>query len=211
MDKIINNQGFHHIVENIFITLKHKDITSCLFINKSSNEILDDPNFWLRKWIIRGLSGKNLTDWRNAIQLSKNTKLESKMTRCLRKILKRDIFIDMPCFVDKKVVELFLNTDFVIPSPYQFRKMIISNEDMGIIQLATILRKTPNAPPKCFSFRLMETPLYCAMCMCKLDVIKILAPYETSTNIHTLVYEFTKNFNRIDNAATDALTPFMQN
>ena len=39
MDKIINNQGFHHIVENIFITLKHKDIIKILAPYESSTNI----------------------------------------------------------------------------------------------------------------------------------------------------------------------------
>ena len=206
MNKIINNQGFHHIVENIFITLKHKDITSCLFINKSSNEILDDPNFWLRKWIIRGLSGKNLTDWRNAIQLSKNTKLESKITRCLREILKRNIFIDVPCYIDKKVIEsrMFLNGDFVMPSLYQLMQIIYdnqNNEDMGIIQLATILMKNPNLPP--FG---SQAPLFWAISRRKIDIIKILAPYESSTNIHYILKEFVRNQDIID-----TLAPFEHN
>ena len=112
---------------------------SCQLINKSSNEILDDPNFWLRKW--------SLTDWRNAIQLSKNTKLESNITKYLRRIFKRNGFINVPCYIDKKAVELFLKTDFVInPSPSQFIDMILSG-DKGIIQLAIILMKNPNPPP----------------------------------------------------------------
>ena len=200
MDKIINSQGFLHIIEKIFLILKQEDLLSCQLINKSSNQILDDPNFWLRKWINRGLSGKNLTDWRNAIQLSKNTKLESKITRYLRRILKRSIFIDVPCYIDKKVVERYLNNGFVIPRPYQFIDMILEGE-METIQLAVILMKNPSA----LLFWVISHGHD------KLNIINILAPCASSTYICDLIDELRINEWMDYGIIINALAPFNKN
>ena len=112
----------------------------------------------------------------------------------------------MPCYIDKKVVEsrLFLNGDFVMPSLYQLMQIIFdnqNNEDMGIIQLATILMKSPNLPP--FG---SQAPLFWAISRRKIDIIKILAPYESSTNIHYILKEFVRNQDIID-----TLAPFEYN
>ena len=54
MDQIIRNPGFQHLTEKIFLNLPIKDLISLELVNKSSKEILDDPMFWIKKWILKG-------------------------------------------------------------------------------------------------------------------------------------------------------------
>ena len=148
MDQIISNPGFKHIAEKIFITLNYEDILSCRLINKSSNLILENPMLWLRQGILKGLSKKNQEDWISVIKLTKDTKLESNITKYLRRAFKKSFFVDVPCFIDQNVLEHFLNTDFEIPSNlYQYYHLAIdchrsSSEEYGKIQLMTTFRKT---------------------------------------------------------------------
>ena len=66
MEKIINNTGFQHLVEKVFLNLKHQELEICAVINQSSKQILDNPMFWLKKYVSKGMSKKNETDWTKA-------------------------------------------------------------------------------------------------------------------------------------------------
>ena len=61
LEEIINRPGLQHIAEEIFLNLDFRDIMACTEINKSCEEIIENPIFWLKKW--RGLSQKNHEDW----------------------------------------------------------------------------------------------------------------------------------------------------
>ena len=50
MEKIINNPGFQHLAENIFLNLNYEDLKKCQFINQSTKDIWKYPMFWI-KWI----------------------------------------------------------------------------------------------------------------------------------------------------------------
>ena len=115
MDQIVSNPGLQHIAEKIFITLNYEDILSCRLLNKSSNLILEDPMLWLWQGISKGLSKENQEDWINVIKLTKDTKLESNITKYLRRVAKKSFYADVPCFINQNVLEVFLNTDFEIP------------------------------------------------------------------------------------------------
>ena len=53
----IENPGFQHIVERIFLNLKYEDLLTCRLINKPTKLILDNPLIWLKKWRIQGNDG----------------------------------------------------------------------------------------------------------------------------------------------------------
>ena len=104
MDKIIQNPGFQHIVENILLNLDYKDLLECELINKSCQEILENPIFWLKKLALRGMSNKNQDDWYNAIQITKNLTVYGKklnLTQYLKKIMKNSHLTDIPCYIDQ--------------------------------------------------------------------------------------------------------------
>ena len=78
MENIINNPGFQHMVEKIFLNLNYEDLKACQLINQSANEILNDPMFWIRKFIQRGLSKENQKHWIKVIQSVKNSSSKEK-------------------------------------------------------------------------------------------------------------------------------------
>ena len=109
MDKIINNPGLQHITEDILLNLDFKKLQVCVFVNKNFEEILQNPIFWLKKWRLKGLSKENHAEWVKAIQLSKNKNLETNILAYIKKIIEVGHFVDVPCFIDEKVVEKFPN------------------------------------------------------------------------------------------------------
>ena len=70
MEIILNNPGFQHIAENVFLNLNHEKLETCRLVNEFCKDILDNPMFWLKKFIRRGLSKKNQIDWMAAIQIT---------------------------------------------------------------------------------------------------------------------------------------------
>ena len=70
MEKIINNPGLQHLAEKVFSNLELKDLEVCAMINQLSKQILDNPIFWLKKFVSRGMSKKNETEWAKAIKLA---------------------------------------------------------------------------------------------------------------------------------------------
>ena len=56
MESIITNPGLQHLAENIFWNLGFEDLKICRLINQSCLQILENPMFWLRKFV--GLKGK---------------------------------------------------------------------------------------------------------------------------------------------------------
>ena len=73
MEKIINNPGLQHLTENIFLNLDSTNLNKCQMINQSARQILENPMFWIKKLIQKGLSKKNQKDWIEAIQLETNS------------------------------------------------------------------------------------------------------------------------------------------
>ena len=63
MEKIINNPGLQHLAEKVFSNLELKDLEVCAMINQLSKQILDNPIFWLKKFVSRGMSKKNEIEW----------------------------------------------------------------------------------------------------------------------------------------------------
>ena len=68
LETFINNPGFQHLAEEIFGNLNYESLENCQQINQSSKEILENPLFWLKKFIRSGgLSKKNQDDWTKTI------------------------------------------------------------------------------------------------------------------------------------------------
>ena len=68
MENIINNPGLQHLTEKILWNLNYEDMEACRLINKSCKQILEDPFFWLRRFIqAGGLSTTNKDDWTKVI------------------------------------------------------------------------------------------------------------------------------------------------
>ena len=47
MEKILNNPGFQHLAENIFLNLSSTDLKKCQLINQWASQLLENPKFWI--------------------------------------------------------------------------------------------------------------------------------------------------------------------
>ena len=103
MENFINNPGLQHIAENVFLNLNHENLEKCRLVNESWKNILDNPMFWIKKFIRRGgLSKKNQIDWMAAIQITSNSDLEANILRYLKQISKNERVLDIPCYINKE-------------------------------------------------------------------------------------------------------------
>ena len=182
-ESIFNNPGLQHIAENIFCNLNHEDLEVCTTINQSCKKILDEPMFWLKKFIRRGLSIKDQLDWTKAIQLIKHTNLEKNVLLYLKKSSKNKRVVNLPCYINEKVV---MNSKKLIKKyrkPFNsrnFEKLFdaCDDGDEGIIQLLAPFMKYPNNPDE-----EGHTPIHLAIYF-KHDVpiVQILAPLAANLN-----------------------------
>ena len=94
MEKILQNPGLIHLAEDIFKNLSDEAVEICRYINQSSREILDNINFWLRKF--GNLSKDNQKEWKMVIQSVKKSKKEKAIISYLHWNLKEEA-VNVPC------------------------------------------------------------------------------------------------------------------
>ena len=104
MEKILKNPGLIHLAEDIFKNLSDEAVEICRYINQSSREILDNINFWLRKF--RNLSKDNQKDWKMVIQSVKKSKKEKAIISYLQWNLKKEA-MDLQCYTSPAVQDDF--------------------------------------------------------------------------------------------------------
>ena len=135
MENVIQNPGLQHITETILSNLNYESLQKCQIVNKSLEDLLGDPMFWLRKWRTqRGLSKENYDDWVKAIKLTRNTNVEANMKLYLEKVIKYGYVLDISCFIDSEAVEK--------SNEYTFERAI-KEKKLGILQILAI--KNPNS------------------------------------------------------------------
>ena len=105
LENLINNPGLQHLAENIFSNLNYQDTTACQLINQSSEVIINNPRFWLKKFIQKGMSKKNQNDWLKAIQLTKNTAFAKSICMYLKRSFCLAKISDVPCYVNEDIIE----------------------------------------------------------------------------------------------------------
>ena len=108
MERILKNPGLQHLAENLFWNLNYEELENCRLINESSRHILDNPMFWIKKFIRRGLSKKNQADWTQAIQVTKDTDLAPKILLYLKKSSKNHLVVDLPCFITSDTLQKYI-------------------------------------------------------------------------------------------------------
>ena len=193
MEIIVNNPGLQHLAENILLNLDHHDLEICQGVNTSFKKILDNPRFWLRKFIRRGQSKKNQSDWINAIQITKDTELEKPLISFLKKCSKNPRVIDPPCYIDEEFLATFnelryladkANDDQSIDdtgrSPI-FQAVIAQN--LVEVKILALFADNPNAPDK-KGLR----PIHVAARYCYKgdeEIVRILAPLTDNPNALT--------------------------
>ena len=187
MEQIINNPGFYYIAENIFQKLDLKDLSNCQLVSRSFNGFVEKPFFWLKKLIRRGLSKKNQKDWIDAFDETKDTELIKIVLLYFKKILKKQDFIDIPCFIAKRrrSIRSLRALQGNQKSLEKFYHQALECKDMGSLQILAPLMKNPNAPfpsgSMARSSRFMKryagfTPIQVAAGQIQPQILKVLAP-----------------------------------
>ena len=158
MEKIINPE-LQHLAENIFLNLNAKDLKACQLINRSANQILDNnPMFWAKKYIVKGLSTEISEDLIKAVQL----KLKSGKEKPIALYLKWN-------FLSQEVANLPQYRDDIIE--IYFREKLycgVIDGDTKIVTILAPLMNNPNAPINGM------TPIYRATVNGFTEVVKIL-------------------------------------
>ena len=243
LETLIEIPGLQHLAENIFLNLNYKDLVSCLLINQSSKSFLDNPRFWIKKLIQRGLSRQNQSDWMRAIQITKNTDFERNVSFYLKQILKQEKLKDIPCFINESILENshyldinycgddddeiiagrvqglapIVNDELVVNSTYCSKKdqktilksatimyRLASKGNLKQIQALMPFLNDPNVPFECDSLdeeaQWRSTPIWIAISMGYLEIIKFLVPFANNLNATTLQYSIdsAKLFNQND-------------
>ena len=120
----IKNPGLQHLAKEIFWNLNYSSLEICQQINESSSQILENPFFWLEKFIREGsISKKNQEDWTKVIQSVINTNMEKHIVLYLKWTLKEKGAGD---------VTIYTNPMFKMNSMRKF----IGRQGMGIQKLS---------------------------------------------------------------------------
>ena len=165
LEKILNTPGLIHLAEKIFNNLDYKGLEVYRNINQSSQQILENPMFWLKKF--RQLSKKNQKDWINVIQLINNSVKEKAIISYIQWNLKKDDKIDLPCYTNPSVQADFKKKiwDTVVP-PFSNDRY---DEDTEIVKVLAPLTDNPNA------LGIGRTPIGMAALFGCTEIVKILA------------------------------------
>ena len=190
MDQIIKNTGFQHITEKFFLDLSYENLLKCQCINKTLKEILNNPLFWLKKWSLRGgLSEKNQTDWMKAIQITKNSILEKKITLFFKRIIQWNRIMDMPCYINHNVVDtnftLFVGNAGTL-SIWDHLNFNIASGNLGIVQVLVIWMEYLITELRITEYiqysNHVRSPIDVAIENENVEMIKILAPFVDNIN-----------------------------
>ena len=173
MEKIIKNPGLQHLAEDIFLNLNYSDLKKCQLINQSTSQILDNPMFWIRELIQKGLSKENQNDWIEAIQL--NYEKKKYIAAYLKWSLKKKNLFNFPCFT-KPVVQENFRSKIVHICCTRFYKL--SNENTETVKILAPLTDNPNPPDKDG-----RTPIHWAALYGYTEIVKILVPFTDNPNL----------------------------
>ena len=170
MEKIIRNPGLQHLAEKVFWNLNAEDLKNCAQINQSCKQILLNPIFCLKKF--KGLSKENRKDWIKVILSVKYSDKGIAIISYLKWNLKKDIFVDIPCYTSPDVQTEFRKKLWEICG-----KKEASDEDMEIVKILTLLTDNANAPDE-----RGNNPIHVAAQHGHTEIIKFLVPLADNPN-----------------------------
>ena len=176
METIIN-PGLQHLAEKIFLNLNGEDLKACQLINQSANQILDNnPMFWLRKCIQKGICKENKEDWFKGVQSELNSNKEKTITLYLKWNFMNIWAGDLPQYTSTIV-------------QYDFMEKIYHAVCIGCTKTITILAtlvNNPNAPKNDG-----KTPIHEAALRGHTEIVKILAPLTDNPNAPHYCFDIT--------------------
>ena len=206
MDLVVNNHGFHHILEEIFMNLDHQHLLNCQKVCTFWESILKNPVFWLKKCVNIGLTQEHEKLWAKLLKTLKDPSLKENMTSELmeihngvseiltffRKSWVPDFYvhkgitdqINAPFYKvykskDLALIENYLETvDSSIVN--EDVKFILEAAETGEIELLKILIAFTNNPNPRNSRGI--SAIQCAVDRGHVEVVKILAPLIANPN-----------------------------
>ena len=104
MEKILKNPGLVPLAEYIFNNLFDEAVEICQYINQSPREILDNTNFWMKKF--GNFSKENKKEWMMVIKSVKKSEKEEAIISYLQWNLKKEV-VDLPCISSPNVQDDF--------------------------------------------------------------------------------------------------------
>ena len=113
LEKFMNIPGLQHLAENIFLNLKYRDLEACRLVKASFQLILDqlmeNPLFWLERFLLGEMSRKNYMDWLEIIQMTRGTNVGETILLYLKLYGKNErvIDFDVPCYLMKENLEKY--------------------------------------------------------------------------------------------------------
>ena len=108
LEKFINIPGLQHLAENIFMNLNYRDLEAFGSVKGNFQHFLDqlmeNPLFWMKKFVRGGMSKKNETNWIEMIQMTRGTKIWKHILSYFKRYFKNEIQIDfdLPCYIKKE-------------------------------------------------------------------------------------------------------------
>ena len=170
METILRNPGLQHLAEKVFWNLDIEELKICAKISQSCQQILQNPIFCLGKF--EHLSKKNKEEWIQVIQSVDNSDKGIAIISYLQWNLKKDAFVDLPCYISPGVQEDFRKRIWKI-----CKNFLVTDEDTEIAKILAPLTDNPNAPNKYGS-----TPIHGAAYHGHIEIVKILVPLIDNPN-----------------------------
>ena len=150
----INTPGLQHLAENILVNLKYQDLKFCGLLDSSFlysvDQLMENPLFLLRKFVLGGMSKKNETDWTKIIQMTRGTNVAEIILLYFKRYLQNEKMVDfdMPCHIkkdnlknDSEIIMKEKDGNLSIVSSidynhyysnYEIVKVLEANENVGI-------------------------------------------------------------------------------
>ena len=182
----INTPGLQHLAENILVNLKYQDLKFCGLLDSSFlysvDQLMENPLFLLRKFVLGGMSKKNETDWTKIIQMTRGTNVAEIILLYFKRYLQNEKMVDfdMPCHIKKDNL--------------QNRSEIIMKNKDGNLSIDEIVRiLDPNEPPEWEKFKGMSTITWAAN-IGHTEIVQInFNPNKPSDFGETPIYTVTKD------------------
>ena len=96
-----------HITRKILLLLNSKSLLIFKEMSHVCKKIYKKPLFLMQKWTLQGLSRSHYKEWMTAIQMTKNTRLESHVQSYIEKVIEIGHIVDILCYIDKKTLGTF--------------------------------------------------------------------------------------------------------
>ena len=170
LDNFLSNPGLQHLAKEIFLNINSvNSLQACQEINQFSKQIFENPLFWLKKFVQRGLSKKNQEDWMKVIQSAKNSDKEKHLLLFFKWTFQTKRMVDLPCY-----------TSPIVQDDFQKKIYMAAKEgNIEIVKILAPLTDNPNAAPV---WNDGQTPIYWAAVRGHTEIVKILAPLTDNPN-----------------------------